>query len=234
MEKTLEKHYKSHIIKSRDGNTSRSAISYISVLQNQLKSLLSTEIPELQRAWFFSVWVMPRNLHFIKIPRLFCCWGSLNHSLGSSRLKICENGETYKGRGDQERFDWSLEGWAEFGEEVVGGDSEKGYWRWGWEWDMLQRLSSYSPVLVSFLPRHIDYISQPSRSGAWPFNWVVANGMWTEVVSLLVLAHKILPCDLVFFHGFSSSIHGLDVDALDDLGINVVKLAETPPVCVSE
>ena len=71
-------------------------------------------------------------------------------------------GRHVKAGGDQERFDWSLEGWAEFGEFVVGGGSEKGYQRWGGECNMLQRLASYSPFL--FLPRHMDYISWPSHS----------------------------------------------------------------------
>lgn len=85
--KKLEKHYKSCINKSKDCKPSQSVISYISVLQNHLWSLLNRHIPELQRAWFCRVWVMPRNLHFIKIPRLFCCQASLN-TLRSSGLKI--------------------------------------------------------------------------------------------------------------------------------------------------
>lgn len=33
-----------------------------------------------------------------------------------------------------------------------------------------------------FLPRHMEYISQPSHSDSWPFNLVLAGGMWTYVV----------------------------------------------------
>ena len=40
-------------------------------------------------------------------------------------------GRHVKAGGDQGRFDWSLEEWAEFRELVVGRDSEKGYQRWG-------------------------------------------------------------------------------------------------------
>lgn len=43
MEKNLEKRYKSCIIKSRDYKPSRSTISYISVLQNHLRSLLNSK-----------------------------------------------------------------------------------------------------------------------------------------------------------------------------------------------
>lgn len=72
--------------------------------------------------------MVPRNLHFIKIPRLFCCQGSLNHTLGSSGLKkSVKVGRHIRAWGNQGRFDWSLEGWAEFGEEVVKRDSGKGY-----------------------------------------------------------------------------------------------------------
>lgn len=45
-----KKHYKSYIIKSRDCNPSRSVIKHISVLQNDLRPLLNTQIPELQKS----------------------------------------------------------------------------------------------------------------------------------------------------------------------------------------
>ena len=73
---------------------------------------------------------MPRNLHCIKIPRLFSCQRSLNHTLGSSELKMyVKMGRHIRAGGDQGRLAWNWEGWGEFGE--VLGDLEKGYQRWG-------------------------------------------------------------------------------------------------------
>lgn len=57
---------------------------------------------------------------------------SLNHTLGSIEIKISvKMGRHIRGAGDKRRCHWNLEGWGEFGEEVVGGDSEKRYKRCG-------------------------------------------------------------------------------------------------------
>lgn len=66
-------------------------------------------------------------------------------------------GRHIRARGDQGRLAWNWEVWAKFGE--VLGDLEKGYQRWGREWDMLRRLASYSPNWFSCLSRHMNYIS---------------------------------------------------------------------------
>lgn len=75
---------------------------------------------------------MPRNLHFIKFLSLFSCQASLNHTLGSNGLNISVKMGRLIGLGvTREGFIAVWKEWAEFGDEVMGEDLEKEYWRWG-------------------------------------------------------------------------------------------------------
>lgn len=116
-------------------------------------------------------------------------------------------------------------GWARCIEEVVLGDSKEGYWRWGGEWDMLQRLASNSNLFSFLLGTWTTFPSSHTvKCDSLPQSGQQSVGR--SYMSLLVLAHKILH---VLFHCFFS-LYSLDVDAMGDLGINVVKLVEPPPV----
>lgn len=111
---------------------------------------------------------MPRNLHFSKSLRLLCCQASLNHTLGSSRLKISVKMGRHIGlRVTREGFTGAWKSgmnlekrwWEEIHERSTKDGDENGiYYR---NWLVICQ--------ICFLPGHTDYISEPPHSEAWPF-----------------------------------------------------------------